>query len=59
MIFFKKLETKLRSELDELKIKSEKEYNQDVQQFTKDLDSICLRHVKELEELVIFYVNIL
>jgi hypothetical protein len=40
--------------LEELKIKLEKEYNQDVQQFTKDLDLTCIRHAKDLEELVGF-----
>lgn len=33
-----------------MKLKSEKEYNQSVQQFTKDLDLICVKHSKELEE---------
>jgi hypothetical protein len=40
-----------------LKIRSEKEYNQDVQQFTKDLDAICVRHVKDLEELQRYNIN--
>ena len=46
----KALETKLRQELEELKQRSEKEYNQAVQTFTKDLDSLCIKHTKELEE---------
>ncbi len=48
---------KLRMELDELKQKSEKEYNQAVQQFTKDLDLVAVKHNKELEDRVshIFY----
>ena len=45
-------ETKLKAELEELKSKSEKEYNQSVQQFTKELDLICVKHSKELEERV-------
>jgi hypothetical protein len=53
----KALETKLKSELDELKFKCDKEYNQDVQQFSKELDAICLRHLKELEELQRYNLN--
>lgn len=53
----KVLETKLRAELDELKCKSEKEYSQEVIQFTKDLDSTRLKHLKELDELKRYKLN--
>jgi len=46
----KALENKLRAELEELKQKSEKEYNLAVQQFTKELDILAGKHGKELEE---------
>lgn len=51
----KGLETKLKFELEELKQKSEKEYNQAVQQFTRELDSICIKHTRELEERVLLH----
>ena len=54
----KALEIKLRAELDELKLKTEKEYNQELQQSAKDFDAICLRHGKELEELVIAIIYV-
>ncbi len=54
---FVKLETKLRVELDELKLKSEKEYNQEVVQFTKDLDTIRVRNAKDLDELRRYNLN--
>jgi hypothetical protein len=52
MKLLKALELKCKIELDELKIKLQKEYNQDIQQFSKELDAISLKHVRELEELV-------
>ena len=52
MKLLKALELKCKFELDELKIKLQKEYNQDIQQFSKELDAISLKHVRELEELV-------
>lgn len=48
----KALELKCKIELDELKMKLQKEYNQDIQQFSKELDAISLKHARELEELV-------
>jgi hypothetical protein len=51
------LETKLRTELDELKLKSEKEYNQEVVQFTKELDTTRTRNAKDLDELRRYNAN--
>lgn len=51
------LETKLRAELEDLKIRSEKEYNQEIAQFTKEIDALRLRHTKELEELKRYKIN--
>jgi hypothetical protein len=42
----------MRTELEELKLKSEKEYNQEVVQFTRELDNIRIRYAKDIEELV-------
>ena len=53
----KALEVKLRGELDELKLRSEKEYGGEVVQFTKELDAVRLRNVKDLEELRRYNVN--
>ena len=43
--------------LDELKTKCEKEYGTSVAQFTKDLDAICMRHARELEERQRYNLN--
>ena len=56
VLIFSKLETKLRIELEELKLRSEKEYNQEVLQFTKELDGVRMRHIKDLEELVSYLI---
>ena len=53
----KALESKLRAELDELRLRTEKEYSQEVQQFTKELDTLCVRHAKEMEELQRYNLN--
>lgn len=46
----KELELKLKAELDELKRKCEKDYTNSIQQYTKELDSLCAKHKKDLDE---------
>ncbi len=47
-----KHETKLKIELEEFKKKSEKDYNSSIQQFTRELDGMVIKHRKDLEERV-------
>lgn len=51
------LETKLRGEIEEFRVKSEKEYNQEVVQFTKELDNLRSRQAKEIDELKRYKAN--
>lgn len=48
---------KLRAEQDDLKLKSEKEYNQEVMLYTKELDTVRVKNQKDLEELRRYNLN--